>query len=165
MAKGSRDGVDGLLEMRRNAKEQPADARLGTEQAQARRTIGKLEVVDAHDLHTLRVDDLLVKQVAREQHLIRLQIRKADIRCRHVQAHAGTVIGLDVLTPRNHKRGLTRTDEGQRGNTRKDLARGDGQVTDNADLFAVFVEDGLLENLTQVDHAGGLLYSYLCATR
>ena len=61
MPESRRDGVDGLLEMRRDAEEQATDARLGTEQAQARRTIGKLEIVDAHDLHALRVDNLLVE--------------------------------------------------------------------------------------------------------
>ena len=79
MAKRGRDCVHHLLEMWRYPKEQAADARFGTEQAQSGGTIGKLEVVYAHDLHALGVDNLLVEQVTGKQYLGRLQIGKANV--------------------------------------------------------------------------------------
>lgn len=56
------------------------NAHFGTEQAQLRTGSGKLEVVYTHYLHALRVDDLAVEQIAREQNLIGLKVAEADAR-------------------------------------------------------------------------------------
>ncbi len=56
---------DEALQGGRDAAQDAARADLGTEQPQLVARLGELEVVDAHDLHALRVDDLLVEQVAR----------------------------------------------------------------------------------------------------
>ena len=64
MSKRLCNGADAFLERRSDAPEQAAHACFGSEQAQALGTVGKLEVVDAHDLHALRVDNLLVEQIA-----------------------------------------------------------------------------------------------------
>ena len=61
------------LEQRMNGAQQTARTHLGTKQAQlVLAGGGQLDVVHAHDLHALRVDDLLVHDVARQQHLIGL---------------------------------------------------------------------------------------------
>ena len=65
----------------RDAAQDAADAHLGAEKTQLVAGLGELEVVDAHDLHALRVDDLLVHQVAREQDLVGLQVAEADVGC------------------------------------------------------------------------------------
>ena len=68
-----------MLECGADRAHQTAGANFGTQQAQlifARH--GKLDVVYAHDLHALRVDNLLVEHVAGEQEFGRLQVRKTD---------------------------------------------------------------------------------------
>ena len=67
------------LERGGDAAQDAAHAHLGAEQAQLVAGLGELEVVDAHDLHALRVDDLLVQQVAGEQDLVGLQVAEADL--------------------------------------------------------------------------------------
>lgn len=71
--------LDDMLEGGADRAQQTTGANFGTQQTQlifARH--GKLDVVDAHDLHALRVDNLLVEHVAREQKFGRLQVRKTD---------------------------------------------------------------------------------------
>ena len=67
--------LDDVLERGADCTQQAAGTDLGTQQAQlifARH--GELDVVDAHDLHALRIDDLLIENIARQQQLGRLQI-------------------------------------------------------------------------------------------
>ena len=107
LAHRARGGDHDALEHRVQRAQKTADAHLGAEQAQlvfARR--GQLDVVHAHDLHALRVDDLLVHDVAGEQHLVGLQIGEADVGGGHFEIHAIVIEALDIFTPRDHERGL-----------------------------------------------------------
>ena len=64
-----------MLERGADRAQQTASADLGTQQAQlvfARHR--EFDVVDAHNLHALCVDDLLVENITRQQELGRLQI-------------------------------------------------------------------------------------------
>jgi len=60
---------------------------------------GKLEVVYAHDLHALRVDDLAVEQIAGEQNLIGLKVAEADASL--IDFELDAIVGdvFDVLAP------------------------------------------------------------------
>ena len=69
---------------------------------------GKLQVVYAHDLQALRVDDLTVHEVACKQHLVGLQIAEADVVRFDLQGDAVVVECVDVLAPRDHERNLAR---------------------------------------------------------
>ncbi len=68
------------LEGGRQRAQDAAHAHLGAQQAQlAGAGVGKLEVVDAHDAHATRVDDLLVEQVTGDEDLVGLQVGEADV--------------------------------------------------------------------------------------
>ena len=56
-------------------------ANLSAEKSQLVARLRELEVVDAHDLHALRVDDLLAHKIAREQDLVGLEVAEADVGC------------------------------------------------------------------------------------
>ena len=95
-----------LAQLERNAFDpggQPAqnatNAHFGTEQAQLRTRGGKLEVIYAHDLHALRVDDLAVEQIAGEQNLIGLKVAEADASL--IDFELDAIVGdvFDVLAP------------------------------------------------------------------
>ena len=58
----------------------------------------------------------------------------------------------DVLAPRQHERRLVGTLERERRDARKDLAGGDRDVVDGADLVAAGVDNRLAQHLGQVDH-------------
>ena len=81
------------------AAQDAADAHLGAKQAKLGAGYGKLQVVYAHDLQALRVDDLAVHEVACKQHLIGLQIAEADIVRLHLQGEAVLIELIDVLAP------------------------------------------------------------------
>ncbi len=81
------------------AAQDAADADLGTEQAELVLRLGELEVVDAHDLLALGVDDLLVEQVACEQDLVGLEVGEADVWGCGVELDVVAVELLDPLAP------------------------------------------------------------------
>ncbi len=146
------DPRDEALERRGDAAQDAAHADLGAEQAQLVAGLGELEVVDAHDLHALRVDDLLAHQVAREQDLVGLQVAEADLRARDVEHDLLAVEERDELAPREHERRLVGPEERQRRHAREDLARGDRDVVDGADFLAAGIDHRLAQHLGQVDH-------------
>ncbi len=142
------------LQRRMNCTQQATRTHVGAQQAQLIFARGrKLDVVYAHDLHALRIHNLLIHDVAHQQQLRRLQVREANIGGRILEVHAVVVKVIDVLAPRNHKRSFGRTLERQRGYTRKDLARGDTKVVDDAHLFACRV------NYRQLEHLGKIVHS------
>lgn len=143
--------LDDVLECGADRAQQTAGTDLGTQQAQlvfARH--GKLDVVDAHDLHALRVDDLLIEHVARQQELGRLQVREANIGGRRVEIHARLVDAVDPFAPADHKRRLAGTAERERRHVRKNFAGSNAKIVDHAELFAVDVQDRQFEHLTQI---------------
>ena len=138
--------------------QQSASPHLGAQQTQlvfARS--GKLDIVYAHDLHALRVHDLLVHDIACQQHLVGLQIGEANIGRGIFEIHAVIVKMVDVFTPRDHEGRLGRALEGQRRNTREDLARGDAQVVDDAHFFTRRVDNGQFEHFGEIVHSAPML--------
>ena len=99
LAERLRDRDDRALDPGGKAAQDAADADFGAEQAQLRSGNGELQVVYAHDLQALRVDDLAVHEVACKQHLIGLQIAEADIVRLHLQGEAVLIELIDVLAP------------------------------------------------------------------
>ena len=61
--------------------------------------IERLEVVYAHDLHALRVDDLAVEQIAGEQNLIGLKVAEADAGLIDLELDAFIGDVFDILAP------------------------------------------------------------------
>ena len=122
LAEYLRHGHHGALEPRRQAAQDAARPHLGAQKAQLRARDGELQVVHAHDLHALRVHDLAIQKVARQQDLLGLQIAEADVVGRHGQPDAALVELLDVLAPRDHERNLARPLEGQAGDAGEHLA-------------------------------------------
>ena len=144
---------DEALECRGQRAQDAAHAHLGAEEAQlARAGVGELEVVHAHDAHATGVHDLLVEQVSRDEHLVGLQVGEADVCCGDGEANLGLVKRLHVLAPRNHERRLAGALEGKRRDAGEDLARGDAEVVDDADPLAIGIEDGIAQQLGQIDH-------------
>ena len=87
-----------MLEGGADRAQQTTGANFGTQQTQlifARH--GKLDVVYAHDLHALRVDNLLVEHVAREQEFGRLQVRKTDFGGRRLKVYTRLIDTVDHL--------------------------------------------------------------------
>ena len=156
LAEYLRHGHHGALEPRRQAAQDAARPHLGAQKAQLRARDGELQVVYAHDLHALRVHDLAIQKVARQQDLLGLQIAEADVVSRHGQPDTVLVELLDVLAPRDHERNLARPLEGQAGDAGEHLAGGDGQVGDRADLLAGRIDDGLSHHLREIEHVNSL---------
>jgi len=100
---------DRTLERRVDAAQDAARADFRTQEPELVARLGELEVVDAHDLHALRVDDLLAHEVAREQHLVGLQVAEADVGRGDVESHGVAVELAHELAPRQHERGLVGT--------------------------------------------------------
>ena len=142
------------LEGRVQRPQEPARADLGAEQAQLVLPGGRqLDIVHAHDLKALGVDDLAVHKVAGEQHLVGLQVAEADVVGVHRQRDAVVVEGVDVLAPRDHERHAPGPLEGQARDARKDLASGNGQVGYGAESLALGVDHGLADHLRKIEHA------------
>ena len=140
-----------MLERGTDCTQQTAGADLGTQQTQlifARH--GELDVVDTHDLHALRIDDLLIENIARQQELGRLQVRKANVGGRRIEIHARLVDTVDPFAPADHKRRLAGTTERKRRHVRKNFAGCNAKIVHNAELFAVDVQDRQFEHLTQI---------------
>ena len=145
--------LDDMLERGADGAQQAASANLGTQQTQlvfARH--GELDVVYAHDLHALRVDDLLVEHVAREQELGRLQVRKTDFGSRRLKVHARLVDTVDPFAPADHKRRLAGAAERKRCHVRKNFAGSNAKIVHHAEFFAIDVQDRQFEHLTQIIH-------------
>ena len=142
---------DDMLECGADRAQQTASTDLGAQQAQlvfARH--GKLDVVDAHDLHALRVDNLLVEHVAGKQEFGRLQVRKTDFGGRRLKVYTRLVDTVDPFAPADHKRRLAGTAERERRHVRKNFAGSNTKIVDHAELFAVDVQDRQFEHLTQI---------------
>ena len=133
--------------------QQAPHAHLGSEQTQLilART-RKLQVVYAHDLKALRIDDLLVEDIARQQQLIGLQEGEANVGIARLEMHTGFVHMVHVLTPANHERRLARSLERERRDMGEDLARSDAEVVHNTKLIAVHIQNGQLEHLGEIVH-------------
>ena len=94
-----------LLDPRSKTAQNAADAHFGAQQAQLRARGGKLQVVYAHNLHALRVHDLTIEHVARQQHFGRLQVAEADGGAVNLQADALFFAeAFHIFTPGDHKR-------------------------------------------------------------
>ena len=160
LAEHLRHGHHGALQPGGQSAQDAAHAHLGTEEAQlVVAGEGELEVVHAHDLHALRVDDLAVQQVAGEQDLVGLQIAEADVVRLGVEGDPVLVERVDVLAPRDHERNLAGPLEGQAGDAREHFAGGDSEVGNGADLLALGVHDGFPHHLREVEH-GGIPYCH-----
>ena len=99
------------------------------------------------------VHDLLVEDVAGQEHLVGLQEREAQVGRDHLEVDLPLVVGVHELAPAHHDRGAARAHEGQARDAWEDLAGGDAEVGDRADLLAVGVKNGVAQELGQVDHA------------
>ena len=108
-----RDGDDGALEPGGKASQDAANAHFSAEQSQLRARLRELEVVYAHDLKPLGVDDLAIHEVAREKHLVRLQVTEADVGRIDGKLDALVVELVDVLSPGNHEGHFARPLEGE----------------------------------------------------
>ena len=123
---------------------------LGTEQAHLRAGLRELKVVHAHDLHALRVDNLLVEHVAGKQEFGRLQVRKTDFGGRRLKVYTRLVDTVDPFAPADHKRRLAGSAERERRHVRKNFAGSNAKIVHNAELFAIDVQDRQFEQLTQI---------------
>ena len=122
LVEGFRDGDDGALEPGGKPSQNAANAHFGAEQSQLCARLRKLEVVYAHDLKPLGVDDLAIHEVAREKHLVGLQVAEADVGRIDGKLDALAVELVDVLSPGNHEGDFARPLEGEACDARKDLA-------------------------------------------
>ena len=159
LAEHLRHGHHGALQPGGQPAQDAAHAHFGAQQAQLRARNGQLEVVDAHHFQALRIHDLTVQQVARQQNFVRLQIAEADVVRLGVEGDSVLVERVDVLAPRDHERNLAGPLEGQAGDAREHFAGGDGEVGDGADLLALGVHDGFPHHLREVEH-GGIPYCH-----
>ena len=149
----------------RNAQRQPldaggkraqdaADAHLGAKEAQLRGVgVRELEVVNAHHAHAAGINNLLVENVACEKDLVGLKVGEADVGGDDLKVHLVLVVGVDVLAPADHERGVAGAHERKAGDAGKDFASGDAQVRNGAYLLAVEVENRVSQELGEVDHA------------
>src|SRR5688500_4362037 len=64
--------------LRADAPEQPAESDVGTDEPQLAVDFGELQVIHAHDLRAVRVNDLLVHEIARQAQRLLRQFRVGD---------------------------------------------------------------------------------------
>ena len=160
MAQRPRGTAHQRLEARGKRAQQAAQTHLGAKQAQLGRAgVGQLEVVHAHDAHAARVHDLLVKQVARDEHLGRLQVGEAQVGGGYLKLHLVLVEAGHVLAPADHEGRLTRAHERQRRDAREHLSGGDAQVGHRAEALSVRIVDRVTQKLGKVDHACSFAYA------
>ena len=109
------------------------------------------EVVDADDLATVDVHDLLVHQVGAQEDFVRPLAERLDVDRRRSQARAGVVQRLD-RRPGQEDAPSPRLDHEAR-DRRVAVADGDDQVRDLADRLALPIAHGPTDRLAQVEHA------------
>ena len=128
-------------------------AHLGAEQAQLGGAgVGELEVVHADDAHAAGVHDLLVEDVPGNEDLVGLQVREANLDGGHLEVDFLLVVRVHVLAPGDHEGRATRALEGKARDAREDLARGNAEVRDAADLLAISGVDRVSHELGEIDH-------------
>ena len=118
------------------AAQNAAHANLGAQKTQLRARRGELQVVNAHELKALRIDNLLIEQIAGKQDFVGLQITEANVVRLGIKANFVFGKTVDVLTPTNHERRAARALKRQGSNTWKHLARGNSEIGHNAELFS-----------------------------
>ncbi len=112
---------------------------------------GELDVVDAHDLPALHVDDLLVLQVEPEADLIRTLLEVGDVDARGMQARTALVDRIDI-GPGQEDVAIAADTHDNAGDRRVLLAKGHDQIADPAEWRAVQVEHRLADELAQEEH-------------
>src|SRR5688572_13805856 len=146
-----RDAYDALRQaLGADATEQPAEADVGTDEPQLAVDFGELQVVHAHDLRAVRVDDLLVHEVAREAQRLLRQLRVGD----RVEATAQPEMPdlLRQLVPADYS--LAARGGEDRPLHRRELAlRDDREVSELRDLGAIRLDHASMLDVREVRHA------------
>ena len=143
----------GLLKQGMQAAQNASHADFGAQKAQLRPGGRKLQVVYANDFQALRIDDLLVEQIARKKNLGGLEIAETNVVRLGVKTNLVFGEIFDVFAPADHERRATRPFECKRCNTRKDFARRNGEVRHRAELFTRRIVHGSPEHVRQIEHS------------
>ncbi|GIW19984.1 MAG: hypothetical protein KatS3mg065_0280 [Chloroflexota bacterium] len=166
---GGLDGVDVLpidVALRNGEAEVPGDEPVGALDAESTEEAGgadvdgdemeppldlvEPEVVDADDLPTVDVDDLLVHEVGAEEDLVRPLAELADVDGPGGEACAGRVEGRDRRPGHEDLPATGLHDEA--GDGRVGRPDGHDEVVDGPDRFAIAVADGAPDGLGEVEH-------------
>ena len=144
---------NGFLEKRMKAAQNAAHANFGAQKTQLRARRGELQVVNAHEFEALRVDNLLVEQIAGKQDFIGLQITEANVVRLGIKTNFVFRKTVDVLTPTNHERRAAGAFKRQRSNAWKHLARGNSEIRHNTELFSRRIVYGITQHVGQVEQS------------
>ena len=153
LAEELRRAHNGFLKKRMKAAQNTAHANFGAQKTQLRARRGELQVVNAHEFEALRVDDLLVEQIAGKQDFVRLQITEANVVRLGIKTNFVFRKTVDVLTPTNHEWRAARAFKRQRSNAWKHLACGNSEIRHNTELFSRRIVYGITQHIGQVEQS------------
>ena len=108
------------------------------------------QVVDAHDLAAVDVDDLLVEEVGAQLDLVRALLEGGDVDLVGRQPATGGIEGGNGR-PGQEDPALVRAQD-QPGHGRIAVAEGDDEIVHPAERHAIGVEHGSADGLAQVEH-------------
>ena len=143
-------GQDAERPLDPEAPQQAGRADVHRDQVEHAVDIVETEVVDAHDLAAVDVDDLLVEEVGAQLDLVRALLELGDVDGRGRQPAAGRVEAGD-RRPRQEDVAPVRAQD-QPGHGRIAVAEGDDEIVHPAERLACGVEHGSADGLAQVEH-------------
>ena len=134
---------------RADASQESAEPDVSAHEAQLPLDVGELKVVHAHDLRAVRVDDLLVHEIARETERIRGKRRVGDAADAPAQPEVPDL--LRDVRPFHDLLAVARGDDGPL-HGRELTLRHDGEVLERADLIAIRLDHPAVLDLREVRH-------------
>ena len=153
LAEKLRRAHNSFLEKRMKAAQNAAHANFGAQKTQLRARRGELQVVNAHEFEALRVDDLLIEQIAGKQDFVGLQITEANVVRLGIKTNFVFRKTVDVLTPANHEWRAARAFKRQRSNAWKHLACGNSEIRHSTELFSRRIVYGITQHVGQVEQS------------
>ena len=124
-----------------------AHADVGSREHEVARQDVELEVVHAHDLHAVDVDDLLVEEVAREEDLVLPRGTVQEVLPHEAGADGAALEDGDVLPGQDERLEAVADEEARDARKGSARARGDGEVADLSDGVSRHVAHRLAEKL------------------
>ena len=143
-------GQDPVRALDPEPAQQPGRPDIDRHQVEPAVDVVEAQVVDAHDLAPVDVDDLLVEQVGAQPDLVRPLRETGDVDGGARQARAAGIEPGDLRPGQEDAPPIGRDDEA--GDRRVAVADGDDEIVDLAQRLPVGVEHGSADGLAQVEH-------------
>ena len=132
------------------APEEARGADIHRDQVQDALDLVESQVVDAHDLPAINVDDLLVHEIRVQQDLVRALAEATHVDRRGPEARAAGIDPIDRRPGQEDPAAVRRDHQASHG--RVAIADGHDQIRDLPDRVLAAVKHGQADRLAQVEH-------------